>query len=160
EALVRLGPAAVPGVMEILQEPGGGVLEARARRYDALQILGAIGDLRAFEPILEVLQTEDHAFTRACACGPLASVGGPRAGAPLIAALADAGSEVRRDAAQALAALGAVALEGLAEALSHPSPQVAQGAAYALALTEAPLPRALAAHLAPRLGQEGGGWAR
>jgi HEAT repeat protein/CheY-like chemotaxis protein len=78
--------------------------EKRQMAVQAAHTLGEMGDERAIEPLIEVLQDRDsHWNVRSAAARALARIGGPRVVEPLIAALKNG---VRDAAALALGGLG------------------------------------------------------
>lgn len=78
--------------------------ERRQMAVQAAHTLGEMGDERAIEPLIEVLQDRDsHWNVRSAAARALARIGGPRVVEPLIAALKNG---VRDAAALALGGLG------------------------------------------------------
>ena len=118
EALVNLGESAVEPLLETLGHRDG---PWRVRgRERALSALGRIGDLRAVEPLIALLQTaEERKEIRAQAATALGVLGDRRALQPLITALGAEEEEkrIRAYAARALGELGDPrALEPLIEA--------------------------------------------
>jgi len=97
-ALARLGPAALPALVERL---GTGGPEGRQA---ASAILGAIGDRRAL-PALAARLADADANVRASAAAALGHIGGPEAGTALLAALDSDDATLRGAALEALASL-------------------------------------------------------
>jgi HEAT repeat protein len=144
--------AAVPGLIEALRDD-----DARIRSA-AVKTLGEIGDPNAVPPLLQIvnqeadgnirwqatgalskmgkaavpglvtaLQDEDWKVRRS-ACEALWGIGEPAAVPGLAEALLDRNDVVRQAAASALEAMGGIAVNGLADALSSPNRQLSQAA--------------------------------
>ncbi|UCD54652.1 MAG: HEAT repeat domain-containing protein, partial [Candidatus Omnitrophota bacterium] len=97
-----------------------------------INTLGAIGDVRAVEPLIEFLKDENVA-RRHEAASALGKIGDVRAVKPLIEALKDKYSDVRRYSAEALGKIGDVrAVEPLIEALKDKDKYVRRYSAEAL----------------------------
>ncbi len=97
-ALLRLGPAALPGLVERL---GEGSAE---HRLAALAVLGPLGDRRAI-PALAASLADGDANVRAAAAEALGRIGGPEAGPALLAALGSDDASLRAAALEGLCAL-------------------------------------------------------
>lgn len=127
EALGKIGAPAVPHLIQALKNPDEDV------KWKAAVTLGEIGDLRAAEPLVDLLGDEDR-FVRSRAAYALGLIGSG-AVAPLTKALLNGSIEVRRGAA---AALGTIrdpnAVEALIQALSDPVDEVWQDVIGALSL--------------------------
>jgi len=86
--------------------------EAPEARRGAAEALGQLGDVRAVEPLIAILQCGDeNDDVRRVAAEALGQIGDPRAVEPLIAVLKDEG--VRQDAARVLARIGQPAVPSL-----------------------------------------------
>ncbi|MBM4319576.1 MAG: hypothetical protein FJ125_06375, partial [Deltaproteobacteria bacterium] len=139
--VAAIGPPAVPLLLHVLADPQSDPL-ADHWRSAAARTLGTIGDLRALDSLLALL---DHAHPRlrATAAAALGDLGDPRA-AGALAALFDRSPlepEVRLAVVRSLPRLeAAVAAPVLARALSDADPQVR--AAAAAALGESPVSQA------------------
>ncbi|MEE9233992.1 MAG: HEAT repeat domain-containing protein [Candidatus Acidoferrales bacterium] len=105
-------------------------------KVEAATALGQIGDPRAVEPLVEVLQDEPSKVRRAAAQA-LGTLGAVRALEPLLAALEDESPDVRREAAKALGHIGdpraVERLVALAEDESDPAHWGASEALYVIA---------------------------
>ncbi len=122
EALVAFGAAAVPALMELLEEgTAGGATGATGARVWAAQILGRIADGRATDLLVARLHDRDDRL-RMVAAEALGSIGDARAiGAIVRATLRDPAPQVRAHAAGALARLeGERAIDVLVAALADP----------------------------------------
>ena len=99
EALVELGPAAVPELRAIAEHP------SHRLRATAIALLGLVGD--SADSRFAVGRLDDpSAEVRAAAAGSLARIGGPQAESALCSALDDRIPSVRSGAAAALGAIG------------------------------------------------------
>ena len=98
EALVELGPAAVPELRAIAEHPSSRL------RATAISLLGLLGD-SADSPLAVRCLGDPSAEVRAAAAGTLARIGGPAAESALHAALDDRIPFVRAEAAAALGAI-------------------------------------------------------
>ena len=116
EALVTFGAAAVPALMELLEDG-----QAAGARVWAAQILGQIADGRATDLLVARLHDRDDRL-RMVAAEALGSIGDARAiGAIVRATLRDPAPQVRAHAAGALARLeGERAVDVLVAALADP----------------------------------------
>jgi HEAT repeat protein len=102
-------------------------------RAHAAIALGSIGDKRAFEPLLSVLENMDESI-RGPVASALGELGDKRAVTPLIAALEDDDLSVRSEAARALGNIGDVrAIEPLVGVLSDKRGEVRVRGVHALA---------------------------
>lgn len=158
EALARVGPPAVPRLIQALGHPDEDV------RWKAAVTLGEIGDPRGVVPLIGLLSDQDR-FVRSRAAYALGLIGrpaipalsealsggtvdvrrgivaalgkiqDPAAVSLLIRTLADPSDAVRQDAITALNAEGEFATSLLACALNDPEPLRRQGAAMTLATT-------------------------
>jgi HEAT repeat protein len=99
-----------------LRKLGGSVMELfvvaledsdRIMRWNAVDILGELGDIRAAETLIAALNDSDK-YVRRSAAKALEKLGDMRAVEPLIAALKDSDEIVRVGAAEALGKLGAL----------------------------------------------------
>lgn len=124
--LVSIGKPAVPGVIEGLNSADALV------RWRAVQILGAIKDETAVEPLLTVLNDQDSRVRR-YAASFLCTFGGKEVFEPVLALLDDPEPEVRYNVAGALGRLGDKrAVEPLIKALEDKSVSVRANAARSL----------------------------
>jgi HEAT repeat protein len=108
------------------------ILNGDDMRKSAARALGRIGDARAVEPLVDEFDDVPQV-----AAGALAGVGAP-AVEPLIAALRRADLKVRWAAAEALGQIGAPAVEPLIELLEAQDKRVHRAAAWALGQTGDP----------------------
>lgn len=99
EALVELGPAAVPELRAIAEHPG------HRLRATAIALLGLVGG-SADSPLVVRCLGDPSAEVRAAAADALARIGGPPAEPALRSALDDRIPLVRTDAAVALGEIG------------------------------------------------------
>jgi len=114
-ALEKIGEPAVEPLISAL-----GDRHWLVRRRAAV-ILGTIGDTRAVEPLLAVVERRSDLFFLGEAIQALGKIGDPRAVEPLIDVLQDERSGVRRTAATALGEIGDVrAVEPLIATLRDP----------------------------------------
>ncbi|MDX1967662.1 MAG: HEAT repeat domain-containing protein [Planctomycetaceae bacterium] len=99
EAIAKIGKAAVPVLLQILQEDDAG------RTLEAIIVLGRIKDPSAAEPIAAMLS---HRFTivRSHAVESLGLIGDPKSATPLIRMLSDPDAIVRAQTAAALQKVG------------------------------------------------------
>ena len=148
DALDRIGPEALERMIARLEgiEAGDRAGWAAAAAYvDALDaerpavrmaaatVLGRIGDAEAVGPLTERLTgAESRPRVRARAARALGRIGDPRAAAALDGAIEDGTTPVRREAAVALGAVGAVDLDGLVAATDDPDEGVRRAAVAAL----------------------------
>ncbi len=141
QALVRLGqPAVVPLILALEDED-------HLVRRAAANVLGAIGDPRAVDRLIDALRDKDPDVRRAIA-NALDEIGDPRALEPFIAALEDDDRIVRREAAWALGQLGnPSAVEPLIAALQDEDRGVRQAASGALVKMGQPVIETLCAAL-------------
>ena len=125
EALGKIGAPAVPHLIQALKNPDEDI------RWKAAVTLGEIGDLRAVEPLADLLGDEDR-FVRSRAAYALGLLGADVV-PPLKNALLNGSVEIRRGA---VAALGNIrhpdAIEALIQALNDPSDEVWQDVIAAL----------------------------
>jgi len=122
---VELGSAAVPAVIELLEDP-----DLRTRTA-AARVLGRIRDGRAMRPLLGALDEVEPELVEAV-FSALVSMGAPTIDL-LTEALSDGRETIAATAAWALGQIGDPrALEPLVAALRHPMPAVQQAAAHAL----------------------------
>jgi hypothetical protein len=99
EALVELGPVAVPELRAIAGHPSFRL------RATAISLLGLVGGT-ADSPLAVECLSDPSADVRAAAAGALARIGGPAAESALCTALEDRIPFVRAEAAVALGAIG------------------------------------------------------
>lgn len=143
QALVELGPTAVPELRRIAEHPDPQV------KAVAITLIGLVGDSRATELAVRALE-DSSADVRRAAAETLGRIGGPSAEAPLRAALADRLHFVRAAAATALGALRSnAAVPQLLDMARTDRFRPARAAAQAVALTA---PRELAAAAEPDAG--------
>jgi hypothetical protein len=107
-----------------------GYREDAGVRRAAAQVLGELGDVRAVEPLIAVLEDKD-AWTRGHAVEALVKMGDPAVG-PLIAALEDGSWLASSAAVEALGNIRLPAVEPLIAALKDEKRQVRSAAARAL----------------------------
>jgi HEAT repeat protein len=101
---------------------------------EAVEALGEIGDSRAVEPLIAVLNS-DNKNVRLVAAKALVKIGDPRVVEPLVAALKDMDRDVAEAAADALGQIGdARTVEPLVAALKDKDKRVRRAAARALSL--------------------------
>ena len=115
-ALINIGEPAVEPLIKALKDANS---EIRQRAANAL---GFLGDIRAVEPLIEVLN--DTTIIQSNAAGALGKIGDARAVEPLIEILTDEDKTVRLDAAGALGKIGEPAVEPLIEVLRSESSKV------------------------------------
>jgi HEAT repeat protein len=126
-ALRRLGdPAALPALIEALDDPHPGV---RAR---AARACGAVGDDRA-APALAARLDDGAGSVRRDAADALATIGTDRALKPLVGAVTDENEQVRYAAVMALGGYGRpAAIEPLVTALDDDSDAIRRAAVYSI----------------------------
>ncbi|MFF3616999.1 HEAT repeat domain-containing protein [Streptomyces sp. NPDC002580] len=150
DALIRIGPAAVPALIEAVHATGG------QQRALAVELLGLIRDRRAVATLSAALD-DDSAAVRASAAAALGRVAEPAAVPALIHSVrADPSARVAVAAAEALGLIGdQSAIPVLREALTAQGYRLAHTAAHALlrlgptgrgALTDSTLAPGAAAH--------------
>ncbi len=158
EALVTFGAAAVPALMDLLEDGQatgarvwaaqilGRIADARAtdllvaRLHDrddrlrmvAAEALGAIGDVRAIGAIVRATLRDPAPQVRAHAAGALARLEGERAVDVLVAALADPDYATRLRALEAFETIRVVDTTPLESSLRDANPEVRRRAALAL----------------------------
>lgn len=98
QVLAKVGPSAVPVLLEWLEDPRWYLVRNLAL------ILGKIGDEAVFQPVATLLG-HPHPRVRIEAARALALIAPDRATAPLVAVASDADPEVRLEAVRALGAL-------------------------------------------------------
>lgn len=121
--LAQLGDSeGVPSLIALLDVPEGDDADGFVR-FNVLANLGALGDPRALDAIVRVLEHSTDDGLRSVAVIALQRIGGEKSRAALLGALEDGSFEVRANAALALAARGDVAgatvLRGLVETASY-----------------------------------------
>jgi HEAT repeat protein len=127
EALVELGPAAVPELRTIAEHP------SQRLRATAITLLGLVGD-SADSPLAIRCLGDPSAEVRAAAAGTLARIGGPAAEPALGSTLDDRILFVRAEAAAALGVIGSRdALPRLLEMARTDGFRAARAAAQAVA---------------------------
>jgi HEAT repeat protein len=127
QALVQLGPAAVPELRTIAEHP------SYRLRATAIALLGLVGD-SADSPLAVRCLEDPSAEVRAAAADTLARIGGPAAEDALRSALDDRIAFVRASAAVALGVIGSrAALPRLLEMAQTDDFRPARAAAQALA---------------------------
>lgn len=127
EALVELGPAAVPELRAIAEHPN------HQLRATAITLLGLVGD-SADSPLVVRCLGDPSAEVRAAAAETLARIGGPPAEAALRSTLDDRIAFVRAGAAGALGVIGSrEALPRLLEIARSDAFRPARAAAQAVA---------------------------
>jgi HEAT repeat protein len=123
EALIQIGPPAVPSLIATLRK-------SNIRRVSA-EILGCIKDVRAVEPLITALGDEDR-YVREEAAKALAKTGSPSV-EPLIAEFKNSKREVRKSSAQTLAIIrDPRAIEPLNQLLQDSDGDVREAASAAL----------------------------
>jgi HEAT repeat protein len=136
QALVELGPAAVPELRRIAEHPDAAI------RAAAVTLIGLVGDSRDARLAVRALE-DPSADVRRAAAETLSRIGGATAEAPLRATLSDRIHFVRAAAATALGALRSdSAVPQLLEVARTDRFRPARAAAQAIALIA---PRELAA---------------
>jgi HEAT repeat protein len=122
EAIVRFGSSAVPLLIEQLR---AGDLDTRRA---AVVALGRIGDRRAVEPLIELLQ-ERYRDLWVPVASALARLGDARAFEPLLALLADGDVAARQAAVGALNSIGHPDMASrVCALLEHPNPLLRESA--------------------------------
>jgi HEAT repeat protein len=96
ETLVTLGPDATEPLLRVLREG------SRTVRIGAIEALGEIGDQRAVEPLMRVLENDRHDETRFLAALALGEIGDESSLTLLVHTLKDRNRYVRYGAAAAL----------------------------------------------------------
>ena len=141
EALGRCGDArAVEPLLAALSDQDADVRSGSARS------LGPLHASEAVEPLLNALE-DDHHGVRASAARSLGVLADARAVVPLVIALKDGYAAVREASSDALAGIGAPALDLLIAALKDSDGAVRKGASEALVLMGGPAVDALVAAL-------------
>lgn len=131
-ALDRIGPAAAPGLREIVDARADSTDPTERRAIAAATALGRIGDLRAV-PVLIRAVTAPAPALRVAAVEALGEIGTPEAVGALEAAVGSADARLRIAAAVALGRIGTTtAVGGLSRALASPVREVARAAAKGL----------------------------
>lgn len=133
DALVRMGPAAVPAVRRALDaaaaDRGTDVVALQA----LLRVAAALVDSSMRAPLVALVGHADGTM-RAGAARALGALGGPHAQTCLAGAVSDPDAHVRATAARMLGAVGPSGVEGpLAALLDDPDRRVAAAAARTLA---------------------------
>jgi len=118
EALIHLGSAAVPSLIDTLNHKDPVVVSAAA------EILGKIGDQRAIEPLTEALKHRDSDRVRLSVATALGAIGGKEVVVPLIRLLKNKDSVVQYAAAEALAVIGQPAVPFLIDELKNTDPDI------------------------------------
>jgi HEAT repeat protein len=128
-------PAALPFLMEALRDPFWWYEREQAAGdlLDAIEKLGA----ETVEALIEALEDREGTV-RKFAASMLGRIGDPRAIEPLGMAQYDLHYEVGKAAAEALAGIGAGAVEILIQALSHPEAEIREHAVLALGRIQDP----------------------
>ncbi len=124
-ALIRIGQAAVPGLLEALEDPKPAVRRAAAK---------ALGKIRHGDGLTGLHQSihDDDADVRRFTAQALGRIGDEGSVGVLGEALRDADVRVRKAAAGALWDIGDASLPVLRDALHDPNPQTTIIAAYTL----------------------------
>jgi HEAT repeat protein len=126
---MNVGEEAVEPLITVLKNEKN---EHEYVRAHAAIALGSIGDKRAFEPLLSVLENMNESI-RGPVASALGELGDKRAVTPLIAALEDDDFSVRLEATRALGDIGDVrAIEPLVEVLNDKSEELRVRAVHAL----------------------------
>jgi HEAT repeat protein len=112
EAVVQLGSAAVPALIQALGDADWNVRRA------ACEALGEIGDASAVPALIQALGDWAESVRRA-ACEALGEIGDASAVPALLQALGDKNEDVRRAACEALIQIGAPAVPALTQAISE-----------------------------------------
>jgi HEAT repeat protein len=124
--LAQLGDGeGVPSLIALLDVPASDDADGFVR-FNVLANLGALGDERALEPIIRVLETSTDEGLRSVACIALQRMSGEKSRAALVGALDDGSFEVRANAALALAARGDASGARVLRALLDPSAYAAE----------------------------------
>jgi len=132
ELLLKLGKPAVAPLIALIR--GQGQKDAHCL---AAAALGALGDHRAAEPLLQLLNSPD-ARLRSASARALAAIGVRLAVEPVIGLLDDKDVAVRLSAAESLIVLGRVPpIAGLTALLNHSEPDVRSSAVRVLAQIDA-----------------------
>src|SRR5688500_14615311 len=111
-ALIAIGQSSVPALSDYLGDGSLQVQEAVS------EVLAAVGDVRAFAPLVTALISGDW-IVRMHAAKALGRIADPRAVDSLIPLLQDTVKAVREEAAGALAEIGTASIPSLVQALSH-----------------------------------------
>jgi HEAT repeat protein len=137
----RMGPPAVPILLDLLQSPNP------LFRLHAADALGGLGEKRALAGLIDMLRDNDHDL-RLRSARALGNIGDPAAAPHLVKALADDDENVRSATADALGKIGPNAVSELVTALEDDSVKVRTAAAQALgALKAHPAVTGLLEHL-------------
>jgi HEAT repeat protein len=99
EALAKIGQQAVEPLIEVLRDKNSNI------RKKAAEALGRIGDSRAVRPLIIVASKDESWWVQGEATKALVKIGKP-AVEPLIEALRDKNSNIRKKAAEALGRIG------------------------------------------------------
>jgi two-component system KDP operon response regulator KdpE len=127
EALVQIGMSAVEPLIATLEDKNN------TTRKIAAETLGKLGDARAVEPLIVVLQDDKDGDVRISAAWALGKLGDARVVEPLIAALGDEDNRLREYTARLLGELGDIrALEPLIITLQDSDRDVRYSVAGAL----------------------------
>ncbi len=147
DALLTIGPKALPVLIEALRDSSPPV------RAAAAEMIGEIGEASAAGYLLPLL-TDGDGTVRAMAARSLGKLRSTDALPSLITCLLDLKADVRREAVTALGRIGSPAVDDLIATLTGPSDEIRRGAAEALG--EIRDPRAVP-HLVRLLGSDNAG---
>ncbi len=131
ETIVRVGPGAVPLLLEALEQSDA------VQGQQIVEVLGRIGHKSALPKLHELMQG-DNVWLRSAAVFAIGKIGGKEAIPILLEGLRDPSSRVCEITVQVLVALGDLrAAPGLIDLLRSPDQDLAQSASQALvALTD------------------------
>jgi len=133
EALVKLGPVAVPALIGTLGHKDPGVVSAVA------EILGKIGDKQSVKPLVKALKHQTADSVKLSVASALGAIGGPEVVEPLIDILKDRDSVAQFTAVESLAEIGKVAVTYLTAELKNPDQDIVLAVVETLGRTGDPV---------------------